>query len=90
MDNIKFLQVNSLYFRLPDNFNGTTQEAFKLLAKHFADCTLDEPEESEKDLNTLDKECWDSFKDYYPHDEFKVVGSFGITELKDGKYIILD
>lgn len=94
MDNIKFLQIDSLYFRLPDDFEGNIIDAFVMLGMYIHNnYDIENHEigfaEEQLDREELSKKIWNKFIDKYPHDEGKCTGSFGITEMKDGEYIAI-
>jgi hypothetical protein len=83
---VKILVVESLYFRLPDDFNGTKDDAFKLMAEYWANrAGREEIYPSHKEVST-----WDRFVNLWPHDEQKISAAVGVGIAENGEFKYID
>lgn len=74
----KMLHINELYFNLPDDFNGTVGEAFKLLADYRL-----KAEQENKINHVIDSEEYDNYTKLMTDETIKC--SFGYDFLKLNK-----
>lgn len=68
------LQIDKAYFRLPDGFDGTVEDAVVLFAEYFAS-------HKGNTKQYKDGNDWDRFIDLWPHDESKFCGAIGVLDL---------
>lgn len=79
----KILQLKDCYFRLPDNFNGTKEEAMTLFVEYF--CRT--KENAIKHEGEVDN--WENFKSLWPHDKFKYSGATNAISLVNKEWEVI-
>lgn len=75
------LDISSAFFRLPEGFEGTVEDAVLLFAKYFVEHKSNSTRfttANAEDANTSRQNCWERFTDSYPHDDVKFCGAIGV------------